>query len=35
VNVVAENNVHYCAYYSGDENNTAVVMFPAEGTKAT
>ena len=35
VNVIAAGDIHYCAYYSGDENNTAVVMFPAEGMKTT
>ena len=29
VNVVAAGNVHFCAYYSGDERNTAVVVHSA------
>ena len=35
VNVIADGDIHYCAYYSGDENNTAVVLFAAQGTKGT
>ncbi|MBR5025454.1 MAG: exo-alpha-sialidase, partial [Victivallales bacterium] len=35
VNVIADGDIHYCTYYSGDENNTAVVLFAAQGTKET